>query len=38
MNSSNNTYKNLRQDRAHKRNCSETQVSPKVQNKFIIRC
>jgi len=36
INSSNiSTYKNLRQDRAQKRNCSETQVSPKVLNKFI---
>jgi len=37
INSSNNyTYKNLRQDRAQKRNFSETQVSPKVLKKFII--
>jgi hypothetical protein len=32
----NSTYKNLRQDRAQKRNYSETQFSPKVPNKFII--
>ena len=31
----NSTYKNLRQDRAKKRNCSESQDSPKVMNKFI---
>ena len=37
INSSNNsTYKNLRQDRAQKHNCSEIQVCPKVLNKFIV--
>jgi len=35
ISSSNNSYKILRQDRAQKRNCSETQVSPQVLNKFI---
>jgi len=30
------TYKNLCQDRAQNRNCSETQISPKILNKFII--
>ena len=34
--SNNSRYKNLRQDREQKRNCSETQVSPQVLNKFII--
>jgi len=37
INSANNsTYKNLRHDGAQKSNRSETQVYPKVMNKFII--
>ena len=36
--SNNSTYKNLRQNRAQKFNCSETQVSPQVLNKFVSSC